>query len=188
MKPKIKKYSIEIIESDKGYSMNRTVAGLIQSFIAQWVLPISHLTPKPKGVSTTEFCICPVPNRESGYSYCSDCHKHVSDQRMEILTRDTDISNVIPKPKKEESIDDIDVFCEQHAITPNVLIDVYKEFVKQAVDSVQSAKGEDDLFYECKQLIEYYHGVAPDKMEIPNTSFVILEKLKDKLSEYKSVK
>lgn len=27
MKPKIKKYSIEIIESDKGYSMNRTMSG-----------------------------------------------------------------------------------------------------------------------------------------------------------------
>ena len=42
--------------------------------------------------STTEFCQCPNPDRESGYSYCMHCHKHVSPQRMELLTNDILVS------------------------------------------------------------------------------------------------
>jgi len=35
-----------------------------------------------------EHCQCEIPERESGFSYCYKCHKHVSDARMKILVED----------------------------------------------------------------------------------------------------
>jgi len=36
-------------------------------------------------VNNHSYCTCIDPDREAGYSYCMKCHKHVSDQRMELL-------------------------------------------------------------------------------------------------------
>ncbi|MCK9446506.1 hypothetical protein M0Q50_06505 [bacterium] len=32
-----------------------------------------------------EYCQCEIPDRESGFTYCNYCHKHVSDKRIESL-------------------------------------------------------------------------------------------------------
>lgn len=40
-----------------------------------------------------EYCQCEIPERESGFSYCYKCHKHVSDARMKILIEDEERSN-----------------------------------------------------------------------------------------------
>lgn len=36
----------------------------------------------------TKYCECPEPDRETGFSYCMKCHRHVSNERMDELTKD----------------------------------------------------------------------------------------------------
>jgi len=51
---------------------------------------------KPKN---NEYCKCEIPDRESGFSYCNNCHKHVSDARMRFLVDKNEMSK---EPAKEE--------------------------------------------------------------------------------------
>jgi len=48
---------------------------------------------KEKLTSTNKYCLCSLPDREPGFDYCMTCHKHVSPQRMELLTREIEITN-----------------------------------------------------------------------------------------------
>jgi hypothetical protein len=42
------------------------------------------------GSLLTEFCKCDEPDREAGFTYCHKCHRHVSNERMDELTKDDD--------------------------------------------------------------------------------------------------
>ena len=40
-----------------------------------------------------EFCKCNEPNRIAGFTYCYNCNRHVSKERMDELTKDESMTD-----------------------------------------------------------------------------------------------
>ncbi len=79
------------------------VAAIEEKYLAELLeaYAVKSEPAEPQKTSTSEFCVCPIPDRETGYDYCNICHRHVSPQRMELLTKEIESTPTKLQSKSE---------------------------------------------------------------------------------------
>jgi len=79
IKKKILKFLLNFDEKDILYKVNELHN--IEDKLAKSI--IDEVWHDVNSVYNKDYCVCPRPDRESGFSYCAKCHKNVSGERIE---------------------------------------------------------------------------------------------------------